>query len=365
MLSLRYVVFGLFITFSAVVASVAVWNLTYLQVLSSSTKERAIQVDCFLIFLGCFGLVVAFAILFTELAWRNAFTTSFCFELAWTSLCVLMELAGAIASTVIIPEQTCTNKTHGNLSCRSTKILMAFTWMNAILLLLYIPLLCIHVLLFSTGKNRVWFQNIHDLPPLHQRMPGSPAIRQAPVSSWKLETVLAPRPVHAAPPISMYSYRSGLGPEYRIEHFQPPQDEPGRRSPRPVIASQTSDCNYPPFRNALYPQYLQSTLASNQPSASIATPTPRQQISPTFISPSASDNTRRSPLGDWPRADIIKHPSERKKQPHESKMPMMDQKRTSASSSPSRIRPSGPRTSTSRSRPLDLTSSGSNVEAAG
>ncbi|KAF9264784.1 hypothetical protein L218DRAFT_204123 [Marasmius fiardii PR-910] len=356
--SLRYVVFGLFITLSAVVASVAVWNLTFLQVLPATTKERAIQVDCFLIFLGCSGLVVAFVILFTDLAWRKAFTSRYWFELAWTSLWVLMELAGAIALTIVIPKQTCAEQPHGALSCRSTRILMAFTWMNTILLLLYSSLLSIHILMSSTGKNRVWLQYIHDSAPLGWTKPGSPADSG---SSSKPDTVLAPRPVRPAPPISMFSYRAGLSPDYRIEHFQPPPEayvQPLPQSP-PTTVPQTSSSSAP--RNSLYPEYLRSTLTTNQTSTSIATPTHREQTSP----PAAFNHTTRSPLGDWPRADIMKRPSERKKSLHESKMQMMDQKITSVSqpSSSARVRPSGPRTSAShRHRPLDLSRSGPNVD---
>ncbi|KAK1232018.1 hypothetical protein PQX77_004863 [Marasmius sp. AFHP31] len=350
--ALRYIVFGLLVAFNAVVASVAVWNLTFLDVPDTTGRGPARAVDCFLIFVGTAGLVVVFSILFIELARRNALTSRLWFEAGWSCLFFLMDLAGAIAFTVIVPKQTC-NEARGDSSCRSTHVLMAFIWMTTVLLLLYCAILASHTMMSSKGDCRVWTHSIHYLPPLPKSLPTATPVEMP--HPWKPEAIAAPQPLRPTPTV-MYSYRSGLSPDYRIEHFEPPPENPTDRQSSTIQPAAFHD---PPPRNALYPQFLQPTLTTNQTSS--ASPhNPPASSTPPQLAPEPT----ASPLGDWPRADIMKRPSDRKKPARESRVPASKHRSepNAASASPpptrhsdSRPRPSGPRTS---HRPLPSQPSG-------
>ncbi|KAJ8078671.1 hypothetical protein PM082_012954 [Marasmius tenuissimus] len=352
--ALRYTVFGLLVAFNAVVASVAVWNLTFLDVLDKAGRGPARAVDCFLIFVGTSGLVVVFSILFIELARRNALTSRLWFEAGWSCLFFLMDLSGAIAFTVIVPKQTC-NEARGDPSCRSTHVLMAFVWMTTVLLLLYCTILAAHTMMSSKGDCRVWTHSIHYLPPLPKSLSTATPVEMP--RSWKPEAIAAPQPLRPTPTV-MYSYRSGLSPDYRIEHFEPP---PENLTSRLSSTIQPAAFHDPPPRNALYPQFLQPTLTADQPSS--ASP---QNLPASSAPPQSAAVPTPSPLGDWPRADIMKRPSDRKPARNSRVPASKHRSEPNAASNPvsppppirhsdSRPRPSGPRTS---HRPLPPQPSG-------
>ncbi|KAL0573279.1 hypothetical protein V5O48_008686, partial [Marasmius crinis-equi] len=365
--AIRYVVFGLFVAFSAVVASVAVWNLTFLQVLTPSNgRGNAMGADSFLIFVGTSGLVVVFTILFIELARRNAFTSRLWFEATWTSVYLLMNLsalprpfvpflgpyhssfiAGAITVTVIVPKQTCVRQTPRTQSCRSTHVLLAFIWMNMALLLLYWMFLALHIYVSSKSDQRVWLHNIHNLSTVQKNAPAAVAPSETPRSArWIPETIAAPQPRRPAP-TAMYSYRSGLSPDYRIEHFEPPPLTSNQAGQQPLVPNRAQTFNDPPPENALYPQFLQPTLAVARAPVSTA-PTNPHAPTTAAASPQSAASSTPSPLGDWPRADIMKRPSDRKKPVKESRVEVMNERAANTVASPrpssSRQRPGGPRT---------------------
>ncbi|KAK7043586.1 hypothetical protein VNI00_008197 [Paramarasmius palmivorus] len=309
----RYVVFGFFIVFNSVIASVAVWNITFVP----SKQTTANNVDAFLIFVGSSGLIVVFSIIFTELGRRNAFTSRLWFELIWTGVCALLQLSGAIASSVTVPSGTCDVSTT---ACNSAKVLIAFAWMNTIILLVYVTSMTTFLLIYSKEDPRIWQLNIHNLPDIRKptttsppspilptlpslpTLPALPTLPGLPNFVRRPASIVAPQPRKPPAPTTMYSYRSGLSPDYRIEHFQPPESFPPFEtsdSPPPVKLQ-------PNRPSSLYPEFLSPSLASSdiKPSPSISRQPPSVKQSPT-----------PPPLGKWPRADIMSLPSATKPTP--------------------------------------------------
>lgn len=207
----------------------------------------------------------------------------------------------------------------------------------------------------------IWHAGVREFCRSHSRnsltsAPNSPSL---PRFHKPTPDVMAPQPRRAPPPM-VFAHRSGLGPEYQIEHYQP--TSPAAERPFPPIPAAapphhlrentrtaTSQSSLP--APSLYPLQLNSSLTPHQLSrASPATP---------------------PPLGDWPRADAVAQPaqSKRKQPPAEFTFPARGSaipEPTSAtnsspsSSSPPRSRPTGPRKRSSsneilRPPPLDLT----------
>ena len=180
--------------------------------------------------------------------------------------------------------------------------------------------------------------------------------------------VIAPQPRHPLPN-AVYAYRSGMGPEYQIEHFRP--SSPVAEGPVPSFPAAAplqhvhQSTRATPAQSSvpapsLYPQLLRSSLM------------PQQPLRPSPPSP--------PPLGIWPRPNAVDQPphSKRKPTPATFRLPARGAIDTasgtlqSPKSSSHRSRPSGPRTSSGsneirRPPPLDLTristfrNSGNNV----
>ena len=157
-------------------------------------------------------------------------------------------------------------------------------------------------------------------------------------------------------PYMGYAYRSGMGPEYQIEHYTPPAQVAERPVPPVPTAApyhyvkqstRAASAKLSASAPSLYPQPLQSSLTSSQqPRASAASP------------PS---------LGKWPRANAMEQPVSIKRKPPlpDFKLPPVTSATSAtslnAATSTSRpVRPSGPRTRSRsgelhRPPPLDLT----------
>uniref|UniRef100_A0A0W0FU76 Uncharacterized protein n=1 Tax=Moniliophthora roreri TaxID=221103 RepID=A0A0W0FU76_MONRR len=302
--------------------------------------------------------------IFTELGRRNAITSRLWFELVWTGICSLLQLSGAIAASVVVPQYSC--DALDPLGCISAKVLIAFAWMNAIILSLYVTAMATFLIIYSKQDSRIWQHNIHNLPESRNPKMNKPPPIVPPLTSFpplssfgrNPASIVAPQPRRPAAPTMMYSYRSGLSPDYRIEHFQPtdqlPPFEPsapeGPEVPKPQ----------PSAHNALYPKFMMSSLASSS----------FKEPSPVHQSPSSTKTPTPPPLGRWPRADIMSLPSH-SKAPSASPTSLIEPISSrghdrppppphiphSPPSSP-RSRPTGPRTPGSRTvtrpQPLDL-----------
>jgi len=333
----RYLVFGLLVICNAILCSVAVWNLSLAQ-----SVGQNLQVDAFLTFLGAFSLLFIFTIVFIEILRRNAVTGRLWFEVLWVGLFWIMELSGAAAVSAIVPGALCDQSPIGNAACTSTHVLLAFSWLSTALLLGYLVCLVCVAIIRQKRDPQIWRANViefwrfdtrHDL----RSAPASPSLPRF----QKTSEMFAPQP-RRPPPIAVYAYRSGMGPEYQIEHFRPSSPVAERPIPtKPPVGAKSSMPT-----SSLYPQHLHSSLTPQKPS----------QPSPASPPP---------PLGKWPHPNAVDQPlrSKRKTQLDNFTFPARDATNPASaavsphSSLPPRPKPSGPRTSSSevhRPPPLDL-----------
>lgn len=290
---LRSVVFGIFVACNATVASIAVWNHSLSQSLSQS------QIDVYLAFVGCLGLVLIFPLIFLELACKDSVTGRIWFECLWVFIFWMLYLAGATAVTIIAPAHLCEISDD---ECTSLRVITALAWITAVILLSYLLLLFVLSLVHSKYDPRIWQRHSRKSPwSSQQTLSSAPASPSRPHFPKKSPSIVAPKPRRAVPPV-IYAYRSGLGSEYEIEHYRPPT--PVTR-PEPVLGVappltriegnfQAANNTYP----SLYPQYMHSTFTTLRPSQH------EQHI---------RDPPSPPPLGDWPRLNVVMEPVRYKK----------------------------------------------------
>ncbi|KAJ7470661.1 hypothetical protein FB451DRAFT_346530 [Mycena latifolia] len=335
----RYLVFAVFIVCNAILASVAVWNSSLV-----SPPSRDSRIDTYLVVVGALGLALTFTIIFAELIRRNAFTSRVWFEITWTTLFFVLDLAGAAILTDVGEDDMCKQHKMKLLpgSCSSTKVLMGFTWLCTFILLIYLVLLVVLTVINRNNESvpRIWECTVHNFPPLTSANSNAHILPR--FTKDKMTEVVSPVPQRPnTVPSALYSLRTaGLGSQYQIEHFKPPEHAPGPSSP---VTSPANHLHRSPSTAgnvqaavALYPQFLSSAYVSPPPPV-------RTQLHPS-TSPSPP------PLGDWPRADA---PLRIKRKPPPTSG-------THPAGAPSSSRPMGPRTRAgmpnSRPPPLDLSS---------
>jgi len=350
----RYLVFGFLVICNAILCSVAVWNLSLAQ-----SVGRNLQVDAFLTFLGAFALLFIFVILLVEILQRNAVTGRLWFEVLWVGLFWIMELSGAAAVSAIAPDLLCGAQfvLGNNDTCTSTHVLLAFSWLSSLILLGYLVCLVSVAIVRQKQDPQIWHSSVVEFCRFDTRhglgsTPTSPNLPRF----HKTPEMVAPQPRRPFP-TAVYSYRSGMGPEYQIEHFRPPS--PAAERPAPLIPTaaptqysrqSTRLAPNQPLVPApsLYPRHLHSSLTPQQPSR------------PTPASP--------PPLGNWPRANAVDQPlhGKRKAPPTTFRFPARDESdpdsgtgSAPSSSSSHRSRPPGARTTSGsnenrRPPPLNL-----------
>ncbi|KAE9399276.1 hypothetical protein BT96DRAFT_820748 [Gymnopus androsaceus JB14] len=294
---------------SAVIASVSVWNLGFAQ--GPPSLEQVIQVDSYVIFVGGAGLVLVFAIIFVEVGRnRNASITSrVWFECLWSGLLFVLNISAASLVTALIPSQMCQSHLP-ILACTSTKVLQGFTWLFSIIIFAYFLIIFVTVFIRSGSDSRMWHGSVYNISFYDQ---GSSTRLQSPepptsptpsrmLGRFKAPSIVAPRPQRPAMP---YAYRSGLSPDYQIEHFQFPGPQPQR--PPPAHAATSADQSNLSF----YPDFLRSSLRSSlTPNVTQVAPTSILNFNSSAVpsdSPqgAAVQRTSPPPLRDWPRADIM------------------------------------------------------------
>ncbi|KIK59790.1 hypothetical protein GYMLUDRAFT_44247 [Collybiopsis luxurians FD-317 M1] len=369
----RYLLFALSIICSAVIASVAVWNLGYTEAPSISLPH-VVQVDSYVIFVGGFTLLATFVVIFSEVGrGRNSLTSRVWIDCSIAFLYFLLNLGSASVVTALLPSRMCSGDQQlPSGACTSTRILQSFTWLFTIILLVYFLTIFITVFIRSSD-SKLWSYSVYQLSSYEsnnsvrlQSPPSSPIptmlhrfIRPPPIA--------APRPqraVNAVPNLMPYAYRSGLSPDYQIEHFQFPL----RSDPRPLGQIQR-----PPIAGAgpsnLYPEFLRSSLL---PNALLAPSSSRRNSSVLpggAAPPQATTQASGSPppLGNWPRSDIMQQVSRRSTRrmtPQTVSVPQNHDEIQGPNGSISRSKPSGPRTragshsggttNTNHPAPLDL-----------
>jgi len=335
----RYLVFGLFVICNAIFCSVAVWNLS----LGQSVGQN-MQVDAFCSFVGAFALLFIFTLIFIEILRKNPLTGRLWFEVLWVGLFWIMELSGATAVSAMVPGLMCTQSSViDNAACTSTHVLLAFSWLSTIILLVYLLCLVCMTIIRQKRDPQIWHMSVvefcrcdmrHDL----KSAPTSPSLPRF----HKTSDVIAPQP-RRPPPIAVYAYRAGMGPEYQIEHFRPPSS--AAEGPVPLmLASSNSSASAP----SLHPQHLHTSLTPRQPSRPSPASTP-------------------PPLGNWPNPNAVDQPLRSKRKSPPSTFRLTARDTTDPISGPvltpsslPRSKPAGPRRCSNENRrppPLSLTHS--------
>jgi hypothetical protein len=324
----RYCIFFVFVISNAVTTSVAVWNLSIVE--SSTLFVTAKQLDIYLITLGSTGLFLIFPIIFFEIYGRVVFLNRVWFELLWVGIFGLMELVGASFLTSQSTSQLCVD-TQSDLTidpalqespCKSTQVLLGFTWTPAILLLGYLSLLLILSCVKNDRDRKVWFAGVKTYPWIEsvKILDSAPNTPSKPMFRSKTPVIYAPKPQRTAAPI--LAYRGGIGSEYEIEHFKPSDNAeagPSYLKPVPPVPVPTLDhFQFPrplPQQPEQMPQPVFSTpfyhssvnrVIDSQPGA--PQPPPSAQLAQVRRLPPSPP-----PLGDWPRLDATSKPRTKRK----------------------------------------------------
>jgi hypothetical protein len=298
--------------------------------------------------------------IFIEVGRKNAFTSRIWFDCLWSGLFFCFNISLASVVTALLPSQMCSGTLNlPSGACGSTKGLEGFAWLHTFILFVYFLTIFLTVFIYSGRDNRLWGYSIYNLST-YDRSNSSNRLQSPPSSPVpnmlhrfiKPPSIAAPRPQRPSNVANLmpYAYRSGLSPDYQIEHFQFPV-EPQR--PPPVVGSGPSN---------LYPGFMRSSLP---PGAHL----PSSRRNSAAFGPQQQQPLQ--PLVEWPRPDIMTQQSRRSRRitpkaplsssvPLSSSAPQADEAGVSrnASMSISRSRPYGPRTRTgsdSRPPPLDLT----------
>jgi len=303
---IRYFVFVVLIISNAIVASVAVWNLSIVEG-SMRFSANATATASYLIAVAAMGLLLIFPIIFMEIARKRVFLGMVWFELAWVGVFGLMTLIGASLITTLSSRELCVPpsiaKSHFVTSailaspCSSAQVLSVFTWMPATFMLAYMTLLAILALIRSKEDPTIWKSLVRDLPVdkiLGEVKRNSiiltlPQIRKSPV-------IHAPRPRYIIPPL--LDCRSTRNSAYDSESPAMPAKS------APVREMKMSSWYQPSVAKgatAFYNTSVQKAMAGGDASRAPPPPPPvqlskgRQQTSP-------------PPLGDWPRLDATSRP---------------------------------------------------------
>ncbi|KNZ74187.1 hypothetical protein J132_07498, partial [Termitomyces sp. J132] len=307
-----------FIFCCAIVASAAVWNHSLAQAVGWES-----QIDVYLIFLGCLGLVHIFTIIFIELAYRHSITGRVWFECLWVGIFWIMYLGGAIAATALLPSHLCGIHILTHDTCTSSHLLLAFTWIMTGILLSYFLLLVTASLLQFPRDSQIFHRYVHKFPweELRRSIAKPPPPPSLPQVFKKMPSIIAPKPQHP-PPVLIYNHRAGLSSEYEIESYATPQPTEAPLpafTPPPALLSMMHkplhlyDETYRSrpqsyTTTSFYPQQVQAAIT---PSIT-PEPIPESHVAPPTRFPTQKQlrlhqarQDEPSPLGNWPRRSIL------------------------------------------------------------
>ncbi|KAF9532280.1 hypothetical protein CPB83DRAFT_847575 [Crepidotus variabilis] len=333
---IRCFVFLVFVISNAVTTSVAVWNLSIIE--GNVLYAAAGRIDTYLIILGSLGLLLIFPIIFLEIYGKITILGKVWFELLWVGLFGVMELVGASFTTSQSTSSMCAERQIDSEDqtspCTSTQVLIAFTWIPALLLLGYGTLLLILAFVKSNEDRSVWTSGVGTYPWIRgvHNLKSAPTSPQRPMFRSKTPVIYAPRPRRAGAPV--LAYRSGIDSEYDVESFRP-SPPPGPLStnmnimsverPMPPIPATTADSTFqikpfkhqpvqmsqPVFSTPFYHSSVQRVI-EERPGLSSVVPQapPAVQLGQVRRLPPSPP-----PLGDWPRLDATSRPRTKKTLP--------------------------------------------------
>jgi hypothetical protein len=308
-----------------------VWNYSLVR----STQPA--QVDVYLIFLGAFSLLSIFTLIFVELLCANALTTRVWFECAWVALFWIMQLAGGAALIAIESDLACSfgTTTFRNTLCTSEYLLLAFTWMCTVMLLVYLVALMLLTVSQHHGEPKIWVSDVRGLRATAKRQcspitPNSPWTNRC--KKRPSVDIYTPYPRRSSPVQPFpFPYRTGLSDDYEIEPFRPvfvateqmdiPHSSdlpeatplpppaaapimPSFSKPMPALPRDAENVRSRSLIQVDRPQGLVSSIEYTR-SGRPAGPVSGQSRS--LPSP--------SPLGNWPRQDVMQLPAKPKRKP--------------------------------------------------
>jgi hypothetical protein len=306
LVGLRYFVFGIFVVCNTVLCSVGVWNLSLVQTRSFYNA----QISAYMIFLGAFGLLCIFPLIFIDLIRRHPFTSRIWVELTWITIFWIMELSGAAALSAIVPSNHC-RRHRGRLganACLSGQVLLGFAWAITLILLGYMVTLAVYTIVHQVSDPNVWNETVREYPWFGARStlsspPPSPSLEKGP----GVPTLMHPRPQTAFNPLELARERSPfddpIEPVPTFDTIPQPSYQPTHRSydglhfatmhdPPPIIEptfTRTREAPKPPVRvHSLYPVHMQAQLSMDA----------RNNL---YGQSLQLDGQEPSPIGDWPR----------------------------------------------------------------
>ncbi|KAI6150368.1 hypothetical protein BKA82DRAFT_24727 [Pisolithus tinctorius] len=344
----RYMLFGLFVICNAIICISAVWNH------SLTTSSQTLQIDIYLAFLGAFGLVFAVTLIFVEVLFNNPFTTRIWFESGWVAVFWLMELSGAAAVSALTSNVHCSSNSVSTSLCISQHLLLAFTWICTGILLAYFFLVVFTTVTCQWDNQDVWNSTVRHLHSSASRQYlsslNSPSTSRFKNGSESLPAPVAvvtyaPKPIRPAVRPAYFDHdRAGLGSEYEIERFKSP---PARQMtvPEQMVIDYRSS-----LREAVpIPLSSQTQISTVRPLPRIAPlsipaaaairpredpqyPTDgsfmgRRELPSAAVYPNEHNSSRTerrelpvqpSPLGNWPRRDIMEQPVTHKRRNQDS-----------------------------------------------
>ncbi|KAF9053579.1 hypothetical protein BDZ89DRAFT_285085 [Hymenopellis radicata] len=292
----RYVIFALSIACNAIIASVAVWNLGFVQSLNSYYP-----LDNYLTFLGAFGLAVVFAVVSVELIRDRSVTGRVWFECLWIGVLFVMNLV-----------------------------------------LWYLALLVLYCLVHQGKDPKIWQAYIKDIsnPECFRAITASSPTLPYFQKRRSAPSIVAPKPRRPIPPVDAMA---GLQSLYDVEPYRPRIEMATQSRPQMTGGVPT-----------LYSQHVQSAIST--PPVAHTRRGPKASTPP---SPPPLGNWPRSDILSQPvRKGKERKPPPSPVDVPQNIAP--GRTSFDSPPSPNRARPTGPRTrTTSRPRPppLDLSSS--------
>jgi len=235
--------------------------------------------------------------------------------------------------TAIASQQNC--GTTNNPRCVSMQVLLAFTWLCAMTLIVYLVVLMFAIFINKKKDPTIWYVLMRRFPwsgtcAILFNTPPTPAL---PRFRSTVPIIHAPKPKHARLQRErIFSYRSGLSHEYQIEHYRPPSvlepptgqsrileppaaaAAPVKRLPMiPPIDADTAD-----IMSSLYPLHVQQTMSSTnlvpvRPEAALIQRSVNAAPQAAGAPVQATLPPSPPPLGSWPQPDILLQPVSRGK----------------------------------------------------
>ncbi|KAF9652849.1 hypothetical protein BDM02DRAFT_2366602 [Thelephora ganbajun] len=290
------------------------------------------QISAYMIFLGAFGLLWIFPIIFLDLIRRSALTSRIWVELIWVTIFWIMELSGAAALSAIVPSNHCqlhrgtlrnhlpfyTEHSHviwalvtGRIAenvCLSGQVLLAFAWAVTLILLAYMIMLAVYTILHHATDPNIWKETVREYPWFSARStlsssPPSPTVEKG----LGAPSLKHPRPKAAFDPSrltrALSPFDDTIQPVSTFDRIPQPSYQPAQRSydglhfattrdPPPIIDpvfTRPREAPKPPINiQSLYPEHMQTQLSIEV----------RNNLYGQSIQ---LEGQEPSPIGDWPK----------------------------------------------------------------